>query len=41
MDRARDLAVKLPGTMAAFRDGSRRDSKATVIAHAAGAAGSR
>jgi len=32
---AHDLAVKLPGTMAAFRDGTLRASKAEIIARAA------
>ena len=35
LDRAHDLAVKLPGTRAAFRDGTVRESKAEIIARAA------
>ena len=36
LDLARDLAVKLPGTRAAFRDGIVRESKAAIIAAATG-----
>jgi hypothetical protein len=35
LDLARDLEVKLPGTRAAFRDGSLRASKVEIIARAA------
>ena len=35
LDLAHDLAVKLPGTMAAFRDGTVRASKVEIIARAA------
>jgi Domain of unknown function (DUF222) len=34
MDRARDLAVRLPGTMALFGSGKLRQSKVTIIADA-------
>jgi hypothetical protein len=35
LDLARDLEVKLPGTKAAFRDGTLRASKVEIIARAA------
>jgi hypothetical protein len=35
LDLAHDLEVKLPGTRAAFRDGTLRESKVEIIARAA------
>ncbi len=34
MDRAQDLAARLPGTMAVFRSGRLRQSKVTIIVDA-------